>query len=149
VSLQDKKQMAEEILPILHISNEDIAKNKEVISASSEKLLAVSRIFWCLFYTSGSFVLSRDKDYRKILADIDNAIKFHSSLKYKSAYDSTAEMYGLRAKVDILSSDYQQAVKDFRKLQLEINPDNASRVFNSGGVKTREETNPTSLQKKI
>lgn len=92
-------------------------------------------------------LLGGDKNYQQIMSDIDSAIKYHSSIKYKSAYDSMAEMYSLRAKVDILYGNYQQAMNDLENA-IKIDLSNTNHVFNTGGVKPEDDSNPTTLQKK-
>jgi tetratricopeptide (TPR) repeat protein len=148
VSTQDKK-LAEEMMPIFKEMGDgkDNAKNKEAIVALSKIIGKYKEYSDAYLLRATISVLVGDTDYQKILSDIDNAIKFHSSTKYSSAYDSTGGMYALRTKVDILSSNYQQAVND---LETAVKADitNTNNVFNTGGVKPEDESNPTALQKK-
>lgn len=148
VSAQDKK-LAEEMVPIFKEMGDgkDIAKNKEAVSALGKIIGKYPEYSDTYFMRAIISILVADKDYQKILSDIDNAIKFHSSIKYKSAYDSTAGMYSLRAKVDILSGNYQQAVWDL-ETAIKADPSKIRDVFNAGGVKPEDDSNPTALQKK-
>lgn len=86
-----------------------------------------------------------DKDYPQALVDIDKAIQYHSSAKYETIYNSIAEMYVLRAKVDMLAGNDQQAMIDMEKA---IRADPDTNVFNRGGVKPEEESNAAALQKR-
>src|SRR6266851_3024332 len=77
--------------------------------------------------------------------DLDNAIKYHSSGKYHSAYSSTAPIYSLLAKAAMLVKDYQGALTD---LETAVNAtDDPNEVFNNGGVKPEDNTNASALQK--
>lgn len=67
--------------------------------------------------------IARSTQYDAILEDINNALKYHSSYK-KTAFEDTAGMYGLRAKVYKDSGNLQQAIKDL-DTAIKINPDNA------------------------
>lgn len=87
-------------------------------------------------------------DYQSITQDVDNAIKFCGKGKYNIesiGCDSTAPMYALRAKVDVLSGNYQQAINDL-ETAVDIDPSNLGDVFNTGGVKPSDTSNPTALQ---
>jgi tetratricopeptide (TPR) repeat protein len=86
-----------------------------------------------------------DTDYQQIRSDLDNAIKYHSSGKYHSAYSSTAPIYSLLAKAAMLVKDYQGALTD---LETAVNAtDDPNEVFNNGGVKPEDNANASALQK--
>ena len=70
------------------------------------------------------------KDYERIIRDIDNAIKFYPSKKYKSIYKSNASKYSLRAKAYKDMGNYRQAIEDFERA-VNLNPED---VINSGEV---------------
>jgi len=144
---QDKK-LAEEMTPIFKGMGDgkDIAKNKETTLAIGKIISKYPEYSDAYFLRASVSILTGDKDYQKIISDVDNAIKFHSSTKYKSAYDSTAGMYGMRAKLDILSNNYQQAVNDL-EIAVKTDPSNIGNVFNTGGVKPEDNSDPTALQK--
>jgi tetratricopeptide (TPR) repeat protein len=148
VSSQDKK-LAEEMMPIFKEMGDgkDIAKNKKTVVALGEITGKYPEYSDAYLLRATVLILVGDKDYQKTLSDIDNAIKFHSSDKYKSAYDSTAGMYSLRAKVDILSGNNQQAISDL-ETAIKSDPSKISDVFNTGGVKPEDDSNTTVLQKK-
>lgn len=148
VSSQDKK-LAEEMMPIFKEMGDgkDNAKNREAVVALGKIITKHSEYSDAYLLRATISVLVGDKDYQKILSDIDSAIKFHSSSKYKSSYDSTAGMYSLRAKIDILSNNYQQAINDL-ETAIKTDPSKISDVFNTGGVKPEDDSNPTALQKK-
>ncbi|MCX6789363.1 MAG: tetratricopeptide repeat protein [Candidatus Gribaldobacteria bacterium] len=148
VSTQDKK-LAEEMMSIFKEMGDgkDNAKNKEAVVAL-DKIIGKYKEYSDAYLLRATIsVLVGDTDYQKILSDIDNAIKFHSSTKYSSAYDSTGGMYSLRAKVDILSNNYQQAINDL-ETAVKVDPTKMGDVFNTGGVKAEDDSNPTALQKK-
>ena len=87
-------------------------------------------------------------DYQSITQDIDNAIKFYGKGKYSIesvGYDSTAPIYAFRAKVDALSNNYKQAMDDL-ETAVNMNPSSLSNIFNTGGVKPSDASNPTALQ---
>jgi len=90
-------------------------------------------------------LIAGDTDYQQIRSDLDNAIKYHSSGKYHSAYSSTAPIYSLLAKAAMLVKDYQGALTD---LETAVNAtDDPNEVFNNGGVKPEDNTNASALQK--
>jgi tetratricopeptide (TPR) repeat protein len=148
VSPQDKK-LAEEMMPIFKEMGDgkDVAKNKKAIAAFDKIIGKYPEYSDAYLLRATVSILVGDEDYQKILSDIDHAIKIHSSNKYKSAYNSTAGMYSLRAKVDILSGNYQQAVNDL-ETAIKTDPSNTNEVFNTGSVKPEDDSNPTALQKK-
>ncbi len=148
VTPEDKK-LAEETMPIFKLmgNGKDIAKNKEAVSALGKIIEKYPEYSDAYFLRATISVLVGDNDYQKILTDIDNAIRLHPSTKYKSAYGSTAGMYSLRAKVDILSGEYQQAINDI-EIAIKTDPSSVRDVFNTGGIKPEDDSNPTALQKK-
>ncbi len=148
VTSQDKK-LAEEMMPIFKEMGDgkDNAKNNDAVVALGKIIGKYKEYSDAYLLRATISVLVGDTDYQKILSDIDNAIKFHSSTKYTSAYDSTNGMYSLRTKVDILSGNYQQAVNDL-ETAIKIDPTKMGDVFNTGGVKAEDDSNPTALQKK-
>lgn len=147
VSPQDKK-LAEEMVPIFKEMGDgkDVEKTKQAVIMLGRIIENYPEYSDTYLLRASTSVLVGDKDYQKILSDIDNAIKFHSSVKYKSAYDSTAEMYGLRAKVDMLSTDYPQTLSDL-EAAIKADPNNTNGVFNTGGVKPEDASSTTALQK--
>lgn len=146
-SAQDKK-LAEEMMPIFKEMGDakDIAKNKQAVISLGQVISKYPEYSDAYFLRATVSILTGEKDYQKILSDIDNAIKFHSSDKYTSSYGTTAGMYGLRAKVDILSNNYQQAIDDL-EAAVKIDPSSTNEIFNTGGVKPEDESNPTAIQK--
>jgi tetratricopeptide (TPR) repeat protein len=147
-SPQDKK-LAQEMMPIFNEmgNGKDVAKNKKTMAAFAKIIDKHPEYSDAYLLRATVSISAGDQDYQTILSDIDRAIKLHSSNKYKSAYNSTAGMYGLRAKVDILSGNYQQAVNDL-ETAIKSEPSNTNEVFNTGSPKPDEESNPTALQKK-
>jgi hypothetical protein len=101
------KQLAEEMGPGFKAigDGKDVKKNEEAISFFNNVIKKHPEYADAYFIRAGLLVYIRNRDYQKILSDIDNSIKYFSSSNYKSAFDSTAVMYSLRAKVDILSSN--------------------------------------------
>jgi len=146
-SAQDKK-LAEEMMPIFKEMGDakDVAKNKQAVISLGQIISKYPEYSDAYFLRATVSILAGEKDYQKILSDIDNAIKFHSSDKYTSSYGTTAGMYGLRAKIDVLSSNYQQAINDL-ETAVKIDPSSTNEIFNTGGVKPEDESNPTAIQK--
>lgn len=66
-----------------------------------------------------SLNLQGAKNYQKIIEDINNAIRFHTSKKYTSVY-SNASKYSMRAKMYKEMGNYEGALKD---LEIAINTD--------------------------
>ena len=145
----DEKKLAEEMMPIFKSMGDgkDSQKNKDAITALSGIIKKYPEYSDAYFLRATISILVNDTNYSSILSDIDNAIKFHSSTKYQSSSDSTAGLYSLRAKVDILANDYQQAVNDLNTA-ITFNPTKTGDIFNTGGVKPTDDSNPTALQKK-
>jgi tetratricopeptide (TPR) repeat protein len=56
-------------------------------------------------------------------------------------------MYALRAKVDLLSNHNDQSIKDL-ETAIAIDPSTPNEVFNTGGVRPEDDSNPSALQKK-
>lgn len=148
VSPQDKK-LAQEMMPIFTKMGDgkDVEKNKQAILALGKIIDKYPEYSDAYFLRATLLILPDGQDYQTILSDIDRAIKLHFSNKYKSAYNSTAGMYSLRAKVDILSGNYQQAINDLETV-IKSDPSNTNEVFNTGGVKPEDDSSPTALQKK-
>lgn len=146
-SAQDKK-VVEEMMPIFkEMGNaKDIEKNKQAAVSLGQIISKYPEYSDAYFLRATVLILTGGKDYQKILSDIDNAVKYHTSSKYQSAYSSTAGMYGLRAKVDMLADNYQQAISDL-ETAVKIDPSNTNEIFNTGGVKPEDESNSTALQK--
>ncbi len=146
-SSEDKK-MAEEMMPIFKLMGnaKDTEKNKEAATALGKIVEKYPEYSDAHLLRATVLLLVGSKDYQNILVDIDDAIKFHSSEKYKSAYDSTVGMYSLRTKVDILTNNQQQAISDL-ETAIKIDPSKINDIFNTGGVKPEDASNPTALQK--
>ncbi len=146
-SAEDKK-VAEEMMPIFKEMGDakDMEKNKQAAVSLGKIISKYPEYSDAYFLHATVLILTGEKDYQKILSAIDNAIKYHASGKYQSAYSSTAGMYGIRAKVDMLAGNYQQAINDL-ETAVKIDPSNTNEIFNTGGVKPEDESNTTALQK--
>ncbi|MEW5857964.1 MAG: hypothetical protein AB1861_11370 [Cyanobacteriota bacterium] len=62
--------------------------------------------------------ITGSKQYGSILDDLNNAIRYHQTTVPMSAFDDTAGMYGLRARIYKETVDLQQAMKE---LEIAIN----------------------------
>src|SRR6202041_2156499 len=146
VSLADKK-LAEQMMPVITLIGDakDVVKDRQAIAALNEMIGKYPNYSDLYFLRATVSVAAGDKDYQQILSDIDKAIQFHSSPKYEKMLESTAEMYVLRAKVDILADNNKQAVND---IEMAVKGDPSHNPFNNGGVKPEEDFNPTALQKR-
>jgi tetratricopeptide (TPR) repeat protein len=80
--------------------------------------------------------------YDEIRADIDRAL----GLPLNGVYNAT-EMYALRAQVDVLARMPEQALSDLDKALLAAKGDSRE-VFNTGGTKAEDTSNPTVLHRK-
>ena len=70
----------------------------------------------------------------EILKDIDRAISTHATQKFPWAYESLADRYSFKAKVEFDTEQYQQAMDDL-ETAMRQNIENAAAIFNSGGTK--------------
>jgi len=147
VTPQDKA-LAEEMMPVFKGMGDgkDATKNQETILKLGKIISKYPEYSDAYLLRATISLLANNADYSRIQSDIDSAIKFHSSNKYHSAYDSTAEMYALRAKVGVLNNSYDQAISDL-ETAIKIDPSNTNEVFNTGGIKPEENSNPSALQK--
>lgn len=146
VSPQDK-QFAKEIMPAMKLvgDTKDIQKNQEALSAIDKLLEKHPEWADGYFLRATLSILVGDKDYKKPFADVESAIKLRPLQKYKSAYETDAEILSLRAKLNMLSGNYRQAMND---LDMAIKIDPTYPFLNTGGVKPEDDSNPTALQKK-
>jgi tetratricopeptide (TPR) repeat protein len=146
ISPEDKK-LAEQMMPVITLIGDakDAAKDRQAIAALNDMIGKYPDYSDLYFLRATVSVAAGDKDYQQVLSDIDKAIQFHSSPKYDKMLDSTAEMYVLRAKVDILADNNKQAVND---IEMAVKGDPSHNPFNTGGVKPEEDSNPTALQKR-
>lgn len=147
ISRNDKK-VAQDMLPILKDMGDgkDITKNQTTLSGLTKIIKRYPEYADGYQMHALLSLLVGDKDYKKILDDIDSAIKYHSSEKYTSSSKTNAGNYSMRAKVDILSGNYQQAIDDL-DTAIKVDPSSLNDVFNTGGVKAEDNSNITALQK--
>ncbi len=150
VSSEDKK-LAGEIINALQLVGD--GKDKTKIQQSID---AIGRIIdkhpdYSDGYVQKSLdsIILGNADYQKIMQDLNYAIQYHKTGRGSEVTNtfSIAQIYALKAKVDFLVGNYQQAMKD---LGIAINTDvtKISDVFNTGGVKPEDNSNPTAIQKK-
>jgi len=88
----------------------------------------------CLYGIAGS------KQHDRIIEDLNDAIKYHSTTSSQSAYKDTAGMYGWRAKVYKANDNLPQAIKD---LETAVNINHWEAIDHSG---TSPYDEPTSGQ---
>ncbi|MGC2420247.1 MAG: tetratricopeptide repeat protein [Candidatus Acidiferrales bacterium] len=146
VSSQDEK-IFEAMTPIITLigNKKDAAKDSEAMTGLSSIIRKYPEYSDAYFLRATVSIAGGGSDYQEALSDIDAAIRLRSSAKYKKVYDSPAEMYAFRAKVDMLADNDQQAMKD---MEVAVESDPSTNPFNSGGVKPEEDADPTALQKK-
>ena len=77
-----------------------------------------------------------------VLQDINTAISTHSSQKLPGPYETLADHYSLRAKIEYDTGHYQNALDDLEKA-VRQKTDDADRVFGSGGT-TPDAVSPNS-----
>ncbi|MBZ5500138.1 MAG: tetratricopeptide repeat protein [Acidobacteriia bacterium] len=143
-----EKRIAEEMTPIIQLfgDGKKVEDVKKAITALT-KIVTAYPAYPDAYLIRATFAISAgEHDYERMLSDIDRAIQLHSLGKYASAYDSTNDMYVLRAKVHLLAGHSPDAINDLEKA-ITIKPSNATSVFNNGGVKPEESSNPTALRK--
>ncbi len=73
-------------------------------------------------------------DTEEILKDINTAISTHATQKFPAAYESLADHYSFRAKVQFDTGHYQEAMDDL-EVAMKQKLDDADKIFNSGGTK--------------
>lgn len=143
-----EKELLEGMTPIITLigNTKDIESNREAVKNLSSIIEKYPEYSDAYFLRAMASILANDGNYHQVLLDVDAAINLHSDHKYSSAYDSTAPMYSLRAKVDLLAGDYSRTMNDL-ETAIKVDPSNEGDVFNTGGVKPEENDNPTALQK--
>lgn len=143
------KQLAEETVPVLGLmgAGGDAEKNRAAVKAMG-KILGEHPDYSDGFFLRATVLYQalHDKNYLAILADIDKALELRSSSRYKSAYDSEAPMYGMRARVEKERGNYQQALADLEKA-INAKPGTPNDVFSVSGVKP-DKGSPGDLWKK-
>jgi len=146
VSPQDMK-IFEEMTPIISLigDEKDAAKDKRAFVELSNIIRKYPEYSDAYFLRATVSVAGAGSDYPQALSDIDKAIQLRSSAKYEKVYDSPAEMYALRAKVDMAAGNDQQAMND---IEMAVKSDPTTNPFNTGGVKPEEAADLTALQKK-
>ena len=148
VTPEDRK-LAEVMSPVFKAMGDmkDVAKNKQAIAALNNVIARYSEWPDAYIMRATLSISVGSTDHRQILADIDNAIRIRASKKGKSAFESAAEMYALRAKIDILSNNYGQTIGDL-ETAVKTSLDNVGVVFNTGATEPDDDSNMTALQKK-
>jgi tetratricopeptide (TPR) repeat protein len=74
------------------------------------------------------------EDAKDILMDINMAISIHAKQTFPGAYESLADHYSFRAKVEFDTGQYEGAMNDL-EVAMKQKIDNAQAIFNSGGTK--------------
>ena len=140
------QQTLNEMSPILTLigDGKDLAKNKEAITALGNIIEKYPKYSDAYFLRATVAMMSDRANYQQVLSDIDRAIQLQSSAKSENVVYSSSDMYTLRAKVDMIAGNDQQAVSD---IETAIKADPTANFFNNGGVKPEDDTNPTALQK--
>ncbi len=118
-SLPEKDLLRNKIFDILKIieNGKDLEKNKKALDEYNKLIKENPEYSDAYFYRAKHlYQFLHSKDYPKIIEDINNAIKFHSSTKYKSIFSSScSDMYDLRAKINKLMGNYNQVIEDLEK----------------------------------
>jgi tetratricopeptide (TPR) repeat protein len=140
------KALASEMMPIFKEMGDgtDAIKNSAAIVAFGKIIERHPEYSDAYVQRAMTSLLANKTDYDQILSDIDKVIKLDTSPE--DAY-SADEMYGWRAKVDMLKGDYKQALDDLENA-IRSNYNNANAAFHGGGVKPDEDANATLLNKK-
>ncbi len=145
---RDDKKLGESLLAIIKLSgdNKDTTKNKQAIDKLGGFIRQYPTYPDAYLLRVSLKVTDGDTDYAGMLGDIDAGIKNYPSPKYKSSLDSTASMYALRAKVDMLGGNYTQALDDIENAN-KADIDGFASAFNTGGVSPDKPEYPTALLK--
>lgn len=143
------KNVSKDIMNSLNLAGDgkDKAKVQQAIAAINNVIDQHPDYADAFVIRSTYFLMSANPDLSHIRSDIDSALKYRSGHKYKSIYSSDAPILAMRAKVDVLSRDYTQAINDLDSA-VKIDTSNPSEVFNNGAVKPGDDENPTALQLK-
>jgi tetratricopeptide (TPR) repeat protein len=145
----EERKLGEALLNVREVAGDgkDEAKVRQAIAAVS-KLIQQHPDYADLYVLRATYsLMASSSDLQGIKSDLDTALKYRSSSKYQSSFGSDASIYALRAKADILAKDYQQGMQDLESA-IKINPANPNEIFNTGGMKPDDDSNPTALQKR-
>lgn len=145
----EQKKLVQQMMPIVNLIGDakDKQKNEEAIKELSAVIERNPQYSDAYVLRATCSIAAGDTNYASMLRDIDSAIKLHSRDESANVYNSPAEMYSLRAKIDMLAGDTLQAIKDLGTA-LATDPTDVNGIFNTGGVKPEENSNPTAIQKK-
>lgn len=143
----EEKTLLQQTMPIVSLIGDakDKLKDEEAVKQLNAIIEKNPRYSDAYILRATCSIAAGDTNYASMRQDIDSAIKLYSPDESANVYNSAAEMYSMRAKVDLLAGDLQQAMKDL-DTALTTHPDDANSIFNSGGVKPEENANPTALQ---
>jgi len=145
----EEKQLGIEMMPLLKSMGDgkNVEKNKEAVAALNKIIQEFPEYGDAYLIRATASILVGDTDYRKVLSDVDHALRLHSTGRFKDvSQGSLGAIYGLRTKIDLLANDYPQAVNDL-ETGIKNEPDSSNSVFNTGGVKPEDDSNPTALHK--
>jgi tetratricopeptide (TPR) repeat protein len=145
----EMRELAEAVMNVMKVAGDgkDKAKVQQATVAFS-KLIQQHPDYADAYVLRATYsLMASSSDLQGIKGDLDAARRYRSSSKYESAYGSDASIYALRAKVDMLAGDYQRGMQDLESA-VKLNPGNPNGIFNTGGVKPDDGSNPTTLQKK-
>lgn len=145
----EEKTLLQQMMPIVSLIGgaKDRLKDEEAVKQLNAIIEKNPRYSDAYILRATCSIAAGDTNYASMRQDIDSAIKLYSPDESANIYNSAAEMYSMRAKVDMLAGDLQQAMKDL-DTALTTHPDDVNSIFNSGGVKPEENANPTALQKR-
>jgi|SRR5690348_10339017 len=143
-----EKALAAEMMPVMNLigNAKDTEKNREAVQQLDAIIAKYPQYSDAYLLRATASILDGDHNYPAMLRDIDIAIKLHANGQFLSAYESTAPIYSLRAKVDLISDNYSAAINDLGTA-LEVDLTDLTDVFNTGGVKPEEKTDVPALQK--
>jgi tetratricopeptide (TPR) repeat protein len=126
----------------------DQKKLKEGLESLS-KLIKQYPNYPDLYFLRATYLtLTDDKDYQRIVDDLNQTLEKYASKKkgYEGFLDSVAPIYTLRAKMNIALRNYPEAMNDL-ETALNVDPSSPNDVFNTGGTKPEDNSNPTAIQK--
>ncbi len=132
-----QKQLAKQLKEIegLLIPRGDREQNKEALNRLGSFIESHSDYGDAYFIRAMAYLqLPREKDYQRIIKDLDQAIKFSSSDKYVSMEGWKAHLLSLRAKAYKEIGNYAQAMKDLEEAIIL----DATRAISHAGTKPDE-----------
>ena len=132
IATEAEKAMYKDLLGIMELMNDpkDQEKSKQGLE-KFDKFISEHPSYSDSYLLRAMFLYTMpgNKQYTRILEDINNSIKFHPTSTPKSTYEDTAAMYGSRAKVYKDTGNLEKAIED---LETAVNINHRNAIDHSG-----------------